>query len=119
VYSRFWSVGLKLLGMVERVVTDEWWLRLEPLTPVATTARSRPRRIAGSRAAGTVPRGRQRLPPAALERMNLTYPSPLDRGRLGRPRQRPRVVFTDRGYDHDKYRRLLRQCRITPKIGWR
>jgi transposase len=28
-------------------------------------------------------------------------------------------VFADRGYDHDKYRRLLRQRRITPKIARR
>ncbi|AGZ40725.1 transposase [Actinoplanes friuliensis DSM 7358] len=28
-------------------------------------------------------------------------------------------MFADRGYDHDKYRRLLRQQRITPKIARR
>ena len=28
-------------------------------------------------------------------------------------------MFADRGYDHDKYRRLLRQRRITPKIARR
>jgi transposase len=30
-------------------------------------------------------------------------------GRIGRPRQKPDVVLADRGYDHDKYRRLLWQ----------
>jgi transposase len=44
---------------------------------------------------------------------------PPIRGRRGRPKQRPRTVFADRGYDHDKYRRLLRQRRITPKIARR
>jgi transposase len=41
------------------------------------------------------------------------------RGLQGRPKRRPRKVFADRGYDHDKYRRLLRQRRITPKIARR
>ncbi len=44
---------------------------------------------------------------------------PPIRGRRGRPTRRPRTVFADRGYDHDKYRRLLRQRRITPKIARR
>jgi transposase len=29
------------------------------------------------------------------------------------------VLFADRGYDHDKYRRLLRQCGITPPTARR
>ncbi len=41
------------------------------------------------------------------------------RGLRGRPKRRPHTVFADRGYDHDKYRRLLRQRRITPKIARR
>jgi hypothetical protein len=28
-------------------------------------------------------------------------------GKIGRPRQRPEALYADRGYDHDKYRRLL------------
>ncbi len=44
---------------------------------------------------------------------------PPIRGLRGRPKRRPRTVFADRGYDHDKYRRLLRQRRITPKIARR
>jgi transposase len=44
---------------------------------------------------------------------------PPVRGRRGRPKRRPRTVFADRGYDHDKYRRLLRQRRISPKIARR
>ena len=31
---------------------------------------------------------------------------PPVRGRVGRPRHRPRTLIADRGYDHDKYRRL-------------
>ncbi|MEU9201256.1 IS5 family transposase [Streptomyces sp. NPDC048332] len=33
---------------------------------------------------------------------------PSVRGKRGRPRRRPDVVLGDRGYDHDKYRRLFR-----------
>ncbi len=44
---------------------------------------------------------------------------PPIRGRRGRPRRKPRELFADRGYDHDKYRRLLRQRGITPVIARR
>ena len=44
---------------------------------------------------------------------------PAVRGRVGRPRQRPERVAADRGYDHDKYRRLLRQRGIKPEIARR
>ena len=40
-------------------------------------------------------------------------------GRVGRPRRRPDRVTADRGYDHDKHRRLLRQRHITPEIARR
>ncbi|KQW03460.1 transposase [Streptomyces sp. Root369] len=39
--------------------------------------------------------------------------------RGGRPRRRPDILFADRGYDHDKYRRLLRQRGIRPAIAER
>ena len=35
------------------------------------------------------------------------------------PRRKPREVCADRGYDHDKYRRLLRARGITPHIARR
>ena len=41
------------------------------------------------------------------------------RGKVGRPRRRPDRVTADRGYDHDKYRRELRQRRIKPEIARR
>lgn len=41
------------------------------------------------------------------------------RGRVGRPRRRPASVVADRGYDHDKYRRLLRAQGIKPMIARR
>ncbi len=37
----------------------------------------------------------------------------------GRPRQRPEAVYADRGYDHDKYRRQVRDKGITPVIARR
>src|SRR5207245_6549453 len=44
---------------------------------------------------------------------------PPVRGRVGRPRRRPRTLIADRGYDHDKYRRLVRQLGIKPIIARR
>jgi transposase len=44
---------------------------------------------------------------------------PPVRGLVGRPRQRPRYLYADRGYDHDKYRRLVRARGITPLIARR
>lgn len=37
----------------------------------------------------------------------------------GRPRQRPRRLYADRGYDYDCYRRQLRAKGITPVIARR
>jgi transposase len=44
---------------------------------------------------------------------------PAVAGRVGRPRRRPDRLSADRGYDHDKYRRQLRQRGITPEIARR
>ncbi|MGN9920766.1 IS5 family transposase [Micromonospora palomenae] len=44
---------------------------------------------------------------------------PPIRGRRGRPLRRPRKIYADRGYDHDKYRHLVRACGITPVIARR
>nr|WP_236067543.1 IS5 family transposase [Streptomyces brasiliscabiei] len=44
---------------------------------------------------------------------------PAVAGRVGRPRRRPDALLADRGYDHDKYRRLLRQRGIRPVIAER
>ncbi|WP_435053204.1 IS5 family transposase [Kitasatospora phosalacinea] len=44
---------------------------------------------------------------------------PPIRGLRGRPRRRPRRLFADRGYDFDKYRRLLRKRGIKPMIARR
>jgi transposase len=38
---------------------------------------------------------------------------------VGRPRRRPECLLADRGYDHDKYRRLLRGRGIKPVIARR
>lgn len=43
---------------------------------------------------------------------------PAVAGAVGRPRRRlPDTLFADRGYDHDKYRRLLRERGIRPAIA--
>lgn len=44
---------------------------------------------------------------------------PPIRGLRGRPRHRPRCVYADRGYDFDKYRRLLWKRGIKPMIARR
>jgi transposase len=41
------------------------------------------------------------------------------RGAVGRPRRRPERLTADRGYDHDKDRRLLRERGATPEIARR
>lgn len=40
-------------------------------------------------------------------------------GRPGRPRKRPVAILGDRGYDHDKYRRLVWQRGVKPVIARR
>jgi hypothetical protein len=50
--------------------------------------------------------------------MPLLDTLPPIRGRRGRPRRKPRELFADRGYDYDKYRRLLlRERGIRPQIA--
>jgi transposase len=44
---------------------------------------------------------------------------PAVAGVRGRPRRKPGSVVADRGYDHDKYRRLLRERGIKPLIARR
>jgi transposase len=44
---------------------------------------------------------------------------PPVRGKPGRPRRRPDRLTADRGYDHDKYRRLLWQRGVKPEIARR
>jgi hypothetical protein len=51
--------------------------------------------------------------------MPLIAAIPAVRGRRGRPCQRPDRVYAGRGYDHDKYRRQVRQKGITPVIARR
>lgn len=44
---------------------------------------------------------------------------PPIRGRPGRPRRRPRTVQADRGYDHDKHRKILHAKGIGTQIARR
>lgn len=44
---------------------------------------------------------------------------PPVRGRRGRPRQRPKTLYADRGYDHDKYRRMTWAKGVKPLIARR
>jgi transposase len=44
---------------------------------------------------------------------------PYVAGRPGRPRHRPALLLADRGYDYDKYRRLLRERGIAHRIARR
>jgi len=49
----------------------------------------------------------------------LIHAVPPIRGKRGRPRQRPGVLYADRGYDHDIYRRQVRELGIRPLIARR
>ena len=51
--------------------------------------------------------------------MPLLAAIPPVRGRRGRPRRRPDAAYADRGYDHDKYRRLVRARGIVHQIARR
>jgi DDE family transposase len=51
--------------------------------------------------------------------MPLLDAVPPVRGRIGRPRRRPETLLADRGYDHDKYRRLVGAKNIKPLIARR
>ena len=51
--------------------------------------------------------------------MPLIEAIPAVRGRRGRPRRRPDRIYADRAYDHDKYRRLVRDKGIQPVIAHR
>jgi transposase len=44
---------------------------------------------------------------------------PAVAGVVGRPRRRPDSLIADRGYDHDKYRRLVRKLGVQPVIARR
>jgi transposase len=44
---------------------------------------------------------------------------PPVRSRVGTPRRRPDCLYADRGYDHDKYRRLIRAKGVKHRIGRR
>jgi transposase len=44
---------------------------------------------------------------------------PAVRGRRGRPRQRPKQVYGDRGYDSEPLRHWLRSLRIQPVLAKR
>lgn len=51
--------------------------------------------------------------------MPLIEAIPPVRGKRGRPRRRPDTVYADRAYDHDKYRKLVRDKGIQPMIARR
>jgi transposase len=51
--------------------------------------------------------------------MPLIDAVPPVRGKVGRPRRRPDSLYADRGYDHDKYRRLVWAKNIRPYIARR
>ncbi len=44
---------------------------------------------------------------------------PPIRGKRGQPLRRPRSVYADRGYDHERYRDQVRRLEITPVIARR
>ncbi|AOR29912.1 IS5 family transposase [Streptomyces fodineus] len=66
------------------------------------------------------PAGAQkRSQPGLTQLLPLLDKIPAVAGVVGRPRHRPDALLADRGYDHDKYRRLLWQRGIRPVIAKR
>ena len=65
------------------------------------------------------------MSPTGGNRNDVTQLIPLPdkvppvRGRVGRPRRRPERLLADRGYDHDKYRRLVWKKGVKPVIARR
>jgi hypothetical protein len=53
----------------------------------------------------------------AMKSGSATGPSPVDRGKRGQPLRRPRRVYADRGYGHERYRDQVRRLEITPVIA--
>jgi transposase len=66
--------------------------------------------------AWTLTRGNRNDVTQLLELLDRVPPV---RGRIGRPRRRPQTLIADRGYDHDKYRRLVWQRGVKPIIARR
>jgi transposase len=96
--------------------------------PASSTGRARsPTRVRSRRKKGA----RERVPTQLSwtltggNRNDVTQPLalldlvPPVRRRAGRPRRRPERIVADRGYDHDKYRRLLPRQGIKPAIARR
>ncbi len=91
-------------GLV-RAVIDSSHVRATCRGPKAGPARSTAHgRAVGNDVTQLLPR-LQKIPPVA--------------GVGGRPRRRPDILFTDRGYDRDKYRRLMQKRGIRPVIAER
>ncbi|MEY9989215.1 transposase [Streptomyces sp. V4I8] len=53
------------------------------------------------------------------QRLPLIHAVPPIRGKRGRSRQRPDVLYADRSYDHNVYRRQIRELGIRPLIARR
>src|SRR2546425_537876 len=61
----------------------------------------------------------RRQPNDVTQLLELLDRVPPVRGRVGRPRRRPRTLIADRGYDHDKYRRLVWKRGVKPVVARR
>ncbi|MFD8812188.1 IS5 family transposase [Streptomyces sp. NPDC059627] len=69
--------------------------------------------------AATLTGGNRHDVPQLLPLLPLLDAVPPIRGLRGRPRRKPRRLYADRGYDYDKYRRLLWKRGVKPMIARR
>ncbi|MFD7378885.1 MULTISPECIES: IS5 family transposase [Streptomyces] len=99
-----------------RAVIDSSHVRAARRGPKAVPARSTAHGRAASTASsstGRASRSRCRWPAETVGDVTQLLPLldkiPAVAGRINKPRRRPDALLADRGYDHDKYRRLLRQ----------
>ncbi|WP_406444596.1 transposase [Streptomyces sp. NBC_00631] len=109
-----------------RAVIDSSHVRAARRGPKAVPARSTADGRAASTTSSSTPRtSRSQVSLTGGNRNDVTQLLPLvDKipavaGTVGRPMHRPDALLADRGYDHDKYRRLLWQRGIRPVIAER
>jgi transposase len=82
----------------------------------AATSTTCSQTAAVSHSPGRSPAATARRRAASLELLDRVPPA---RGRVGRSRRRPQTLIADRGYNHDRHRRLLWQRGVKPIIARR
>ncbi|MFE1943165.1 transposase [Streptomyces massasporeus] len=106
-----------------RAVIDSSHVRAARRGPTADPARSTARVRAANTTSSPRPRGAHMLSGGNRNDVTQLLPlldkAPAVPGRVGRPRRRPEALLADRGYAHDRHRRLPWKRGIRPVIAQR